>query len=114
MYVEDRLFSENTEELLYSVLMNEEEYGLFSEFQKEFGFSGIGKRVLKKAKRFLSGTGKKDLELAKKNREIANLERKVEDVASSRNKWRNAAIATTGTLGVGGAAAGIYGYNKSH
>ena len=34
MYIEDRLFSENTEEILYSVLMDEEEYALFSEFQK--------------------------------------------------------------------------------
>jgi hypothetical protein len=37
MYIDDRLFSENTEEVLYSVLMDEEEYDLFSEFQKEFG-----------------------------------------------------------------------------
>lgn len=36
MYIEDRLFSENTEEVLYSVLMDEEELALFSEFQKEF------------------------------------------------------------------------------
>ena len=36
MYIEDRLFSENTEEVLYSVLMDEEEYALFSEFQREF------------------------------------------------------------------------------
>jgi hypothetical protein len=37
MYIEDRLFSENTEETLYSVLMDEDEYALYSEFQKEFG-----------------------------------------------------------------------------
>ena len=37
MYIEDRLFSENTEETLYSVLLDEDEYALYSEFQKEFG-----------------------------------------------------------------------------
>lgn len=36
MYIEDRLFSETSEEVLYSVTMTEEEYDLFSEFQKEF------------------------------------------------------------------------------
>ena len=36
MYIEDRLFSENTKEVLYSVLMDEEELALYSEFQKEF------------------------------------------------------------------------------
>lgn len=36
MYIEDRLFSENTEEILYSVVMGELEYALFSEFQKNF------------------------------------------------------------------------------
>jgi len=37
MYIEDRLFSENTEETLYSILLDEDEYALYSEFQKEFG-----------------------------------------------------------------------------
>ena len=41
MYIEDRLFSENTEEVLYSVLMDEDEYALYSEFQKEFAVSKI-------------------------------------------------------------------------
>ena len=41
MYIEDRLFSENTEETLYSVLMDEDEYALYSEFQKEFAVSKI-------------------------------------------------------------------------
>ena len=36
MYIEDRLFSGNTEETLYSVLLDEDEYALYSEFQKEF------------------------------------------------------------------------------
>lgn len=37
MYIEDRLFSENRPtEVLYSVMMTEEEVALFSEFQKEF------------------------------------------------------------------------------
>ena len=37
MYIEDRLFSENRPtEVLYSIMMTEEEYTLFSEFQKEF------------------------------------------------------------------------------
>jgi hypothetical protein len=34
MYIDDRLFSENTEEVFYSVSMTEEEYELFSEFQE--------------------------------------------------------------------------------
>ena len=36
MYIEDRLFSETSDEVLYSVAMTEDEYDLFSEFQKEF------------------------------------------------------------------------------
>lgn len=32
MYIEDRLFSENMEETLYSILMDEDEYTLYSEF----------------------------------------------------------------------------------
>ena len=50
MYIGDRLFSENTEEVLYSVLMDEEEYALFSEFQKEFAsvrkLKKLGNRVI--------------------------------------------------------------------
>lgn len=36
MYIEDRLFSENTGRIVYQVLLNEDEYSLFSIFQKEF------------------------------------------------------------------------------
>ena len=36
MYIEDRLFSETSDEVLYSVTMTEDEYALYSEFQKEF------------------------------------------------------------------------------
>lgn len=36
MYIEDKLFSENTGETVYQVLMSEDEYSLFSVFQKEF------------------------------------------------------------------------------
>ena len=45
MYIEDRLFSETSDEVLYSVTMTEDEYDLFSEFQKEFA----SVRKLKKA-----------------------------------------------------------------
>ncbi len=38
MYIEDRLFSESTEQVLFSVLLNEDEYQLFSDFQ-EYLFS---------------------------------------------------------------------------
>ena len=52
MYIEDRLFSESDpEEVLYSVTMTEDEYALYSEFQKEFGIAqkaiGTAKKVLK-------------------------------------------------------------------
>ena len=47
MYIEDRLFSETTEETLYSVLMDEDEYALYSEFQKEFG---LKQKILEAAK----------------------------------------------------------------
>ena len=36
MYIEDKLFSENTGEPVYQVLLSEDEYSLFSVFQKEF------------------------------------------------------------------------------
>jgi len=36
MYIEDKLFSETSGERYYSVTMTEEEYSLYSEFQKEF------------------------------------------------------------------------------
>lgn len=55
MYIEDRLFSENTEETLYSVLLDEDEYTLYSEFQKEFGLIGhVGKNLVGAAKNFLN------------------------------------------------------------
>ena len=38
MYIQDRLFSESTEQVLFSVLLNEDEYQLFSDFQ-EYLFS---------------------------------------------------------------------------
>ena len=34
MYIEDRLFSETSDEVLYSITMTEDEYDLFSEFQE--------------------------------------------------------------------------------
>ena len=57
MYIEDRLFSENTDEVLYSIFMDEDEYALYSEFQKEFGIvqavknsiSKIGNKLKRKA-----------------------------------------------------------------
>ena len=49
MYIEDRLFSENTEETLYSILMDEDEYSLYSEFQKEFASVGGYKKQAKRA-----------------------------------------------------------------
>lgn len=55
MYIEDRLFSETTEEVLYSVLMDEEEISLYSEFQKEFASI----RDVKKAAKIMGeGTAK--------------------------------------------------------
>ena len=51
MYIEDRLFSENTEETLYSVVMDEDEYALYSEFQKEFGISELAKKGIEYLKK---------------------------------------------------------------
>jgi len=48
MYIEDRLFSETSDEVLYSVTMTEEEYDLFSEFQKEFASVRLMKKQGKK------------------------------------------------------------------
>ena len=48
MYIEDRLFSETSEEVLYSVTMTENEYALFSEFQKEFASVRLMKKQGKK------------------------------------------------------------------
>jgi hypothetical protein len=39
MYIEDRLFSETSDEILYSVTMTEEEYDLYSEFLEEKAFN---------------------------------------------------------------------------
>ena len=39
MELQDRLFSETSDEVLYSILMDEDEYALYSEFQKEFGLA---------------------------------------------------------------------------
>ena len=47
MYIEDRLFSENTEETLYSILLDEDEYTLYSEFQKEFGLTQLAEKLKK-------------------------------------------------------------------
>jgi len=47
MYIEDRLFSENTEETLYSILLDEDEYALYSEFQKEFGLTQLAEKLKK-------------------------------------------------------------------
>ena len=50
MYIEDRLFSElDPEEVLYSVTMTEEEYSLYTEFQKEFGIAQKAVKVVKRA-----------------------------------------------------------------
>ena len=56
MYIEDRLFSENTEETLYSILLDEDEYALYSEFQKEFG---LAQRVGEAVKKRISKIGNK-------------------------------------------------------
>jgi len=48
MYIEDRLFSETSDEVFYSVTMTEEEYNLFSEFQKEFASVRLMKKQGKK------------------------------------------------------------------
>jgi hypothetical protein len=60
MYIEDRLFSENTEETLYSVLLDEDEYALYSEFQKEFGIAELAKKGFESFKKSgLKETAKK-------------------------------------------------------
>ena len=68
MYIEDRLFSENSEEILYSVTLDEEEYYLFSEFQKEFGkivgYHKVDPSVLKEALRILKNEPVKTVNLA--------------------------------------------------
>ena len=48
MHIEDRLFSENTEEILYNVLMNEEEYSLYSEFNEKVSNSIKPGRISKR------------------------------------------------------------------
>ena len=57
MYIEDRLFSENTEETLYSILMDEDEYTLYSEFCSLFSKDedGIDKEDLAKAAAIAGG-----------------------------------------------------------
>jgi hypothetical protein len=54
MYIEDRLFSETSDEVLYSVTMTEEEYDLFSEFQRLYSKTGeiqdLGVKLWRKAK----------------------------------------------------------------
>jgi hypothetical protein len=56
MYIEDRLFSETSGEVkYYSVVLSEEEYALFSEFQKEFGKVKRANKALKKAYEIKSG-----------------------------------------------------------
>ena len=61
MYIEDRLFSEISEEVLYSVLMDEEEYDLFSELlyiqQREFN-SKAAKLLREKALKRAAGNFK--------------------------------------------------------
>jgi len=47
MYIEDRLFSGASGERYYSVTMTEEEYSLFSEFQKEFASIRKAKKVVR-------------------------------------------------------------------
>lgn len=63
MYIEDKLFSETSGERYYSVAMTEEEYDLFSEFQKRFSKFGEEVKALRKFKK-LYKTGK-ELEKAK-------------------------------------------------
>jgi hypothetical protein len=49
MYIEDRLFSETSGEVkYYSVAMTEDEYALYTEFQKEFGKVKEANKALKK------------------------------------------------------------------
>ena len=57
MYIEDRLFSENTEETLYSILLDEDEYTLYSEFCSLFSKDedGINKEDLAKAAAIAAG-----------------------------------------------------------
>jgi hypothetical protein len=62
MYIEDRLFSENTEEVLYSVTMTEDEYDLFSEFLEEREFGRV--QEFKAAKKAFQSKAR--LEMAKK------------------------------------------------
>ena len=57
MELYDRLFSENTDEVLYSILMDEDEYSLYSEFQKEFASV---KLLKKQSKRIIDGVKKGD------------------------------------------------------
>lgn len=56
MYIEDRLFSETSDEVLYSVTMTEEEYSLYSEFlevykQRLYSKSGEIIKTLRKSKK---------------------------------------------------------------
>lgn len=57
MYIEDRLFSETSNEILYSIKMTEDEYDLFSEFTERLYFQSAatgeyytGKELLERAK----------------------------------------------------------------
>ena len=57
MYIEDRLFSETSNEILYSIKMTEDEYDLFSEFTERLYFQSAAtgeyytsKELLEKAK----------------------------------------------------------------
>ena len=46
MYIEDRLFSETSSEVLYSVTMTEEEYSLYSEFIEKT-FNSKAQKILR-------------------------------------------------------------------
>ena len=52
MYIEDRLFSETSDEVFYSVTMTEDEYDLFSSFIKA---SSKFKKAIEKAPRVNAG-----------------------------------------------------------
>ena len=68
-----RIYSEvDTEERLYSVLMNEEELALFSEYQKEFArkdYEGLSKKNAEKLKKFRDEMAKNLLEARKRANE---------------------------------------------
>ena len=71
MYIEDRLFSETSDEVFYSVTMTEDEYDLFSEFLEERQYALPSMETLQGVKRGLTHVQKAKALMDRKTAEAA-------------------------------------------